>query len=295
MNIAVIMMISIVIAVVENVFNINLSGSGYGGLLIFSAIIGFAGSFTSLLLSRWSAKRIYKISLITPENLMTVDNKAQFTYRTIEKIVNNNGLAMPEVGVYQSPDPNAFATGASKKSSLVAVSSGLLNNMTEDEIEGVLGHEIAHIQNGDMVTMTLLQGVLNTFVIFLSRAIGMAIDSYLKGDREGGYGIGYYLSSIILQIVFGMLASLVLMAFSRKREFKADSGSALYTSRDKMVAALQRLQNLQPLLHEKVQSKEEDKMAAFKISNNQTKKSWKSWFSSHPDLSVRIEALKQEV
>ena len=286
-NIAIILVISVVIFVLERTFGISISGSvgaGYQSLFIFALIFGFAGSFLSLLISRWMAKRTYDIKLLSESRLMDYDQKTQLVYTTVAGIAKHNGIDMPEVGVYVSEDPNAFATGPSKNSSLVAVSTGLLTTMTSAEIEGVIAHEMSHVLNGDMVTMTLLQGVLNTFVIFFARVIGKFIDEViLKNDQ--GNGLGYYISVIVLEIVFGLLASVVLMSFSRYREYRADEGSSRLVGKDKMILALKRLEHI--TANREVQT--DGKLATFKIHSED---GFMSLLMSHPSLQSRIKNLE---
>ncbi|HBB27452.1 TPA: protease HtpX [Candidatus Gracilibacteria bacterium] len=286
-NIAIILVVTVLIFILERYFGVQVTpnlSNGYGSLFLFALIFGFAGSFLSLAISRWMAKRAYNIQLLSESRLMDYDSKTQMVYTTIANIAKQNGISMPEVGVYESEDPNAFATGPSKNRSLVAVSTGLLQSMTAAEIEGVIAHEMSHILNGDMVTMTLLQGVLNTFVIFFARIIGEIIDkTILKNDE--GHGWGYFLSVMILEIVFGILASLVLMAFSRHREYRADEGSSRLVGKDKMILALKRLQHV-------VASREivdDGKLTALKIHSE---KGFMTLFMSHPDLGDRIKNLE---
>lgn len=230
------------------------------------------------------AKRAYDIKLLSESRLMDYDSKTQLLYATVANIAKQNSITMPEVGVYVNEDPNAFATGPSKNKSLVAVSTGLLTGMTSSEIEGVIAHEMSHILNGDMVTMTLLQGVLNTFVIFFARIIGEFIDrTILKNDE--GHGWGYFITVMVLEIVLGIFASLVLMTFSRYREYRADEGSARLVGKDKMILALKRLQYI-------VTSKEiadDGKLATFKIHSE---KGFFTFFMSHPSLDDRIKNLE---
>ena len=285
-NIAIIAMISIVMFVVERVFGINLSWQWgwYISIFIYSAVIWFVGSFISLFLSKWSAKRAYWITPIIPEQVSDLSEKERVVWTVVEELAERNHIKMPEVGIYEDSEPNAFATWASKNSSLVAVSTGLLDTMDKDAIEWVVGHEMAHILNGDMVTMTLLQWVVNTFVIFAARIVANIFDNV----TDGKFGsLWYFAVNIGLQILFGIFASLITMKFSRYREFRADAGSAQFVWKEKMIAGLRALQKMQDRMR-----KEDPKMAAMQISSR--KSSWfKKFFSSHPDLEDRIQALEE--
>ena len=258
----------------SNGLNLNL-------LLGFAAVIGFGGSFISLAISKWMAKMSTGAQVITqPRN-----NDEQWLVDTVRRQAQQAGIGMPEVAIYNAPDMNAFATGMSRNNALVAVSTGLLQSMGRDEVEAVLAHEVSHVANGDMVTLTLIQGVVNTFVIFLSRVIGYAVDSFLRRDGEhSGPGIGYWVSSIVAELVLGVLASIIVMWFSRQREFRADSGGAALAGRSKMVSALQRLQQAH------VPSQLPNEMAAFGIADG---RSLARLFMSHPPLEERIAALQQ--
>jgi len=245
-----------------------------------SAVIGFSGSFISLALSKFMAKRAMGVQGIEqPRN-----NTERWLVDTVRRQAESAGIAMPEVGVFQSPDPNAFATGMRRDAALVAVSTGLLQHMNADEVEAVLGHEVSHVANGDMVTMALLQGVVNTFVVFLSRVVGHVVDRVVF-KTERGYGPAYYITSILAQIVLGIMASAIVMWFSRRREFRADQGGARLSARPKMIGALRALQrNQQP----------EDlpgEFAAFGISGGMGG-GLKRLFLSHPPLEERIAALE---
>ena len=277
-NIAVLVTLSIVANLLGVDRYLTANGLNLGGLLMFSAVFGFGGAFISLAMSKWSAKMAVGAQVIdVPKN-----SSEYWLVDTVKRQAQAAGIGMPEVAVYDSPDVNAFATGMSRNNALVAVSTGLLESMTREEAEAVLGHEITHVANGDMVTMTLIQGVLNTFVMFLSRAIGYFIDRVvLKNER--GQGLGYMVTTIVLQIVFGILASLIVAWFSRQREFRADAGGANLDGRGKMISALQRLQSI----HEESQLPE--KVAAFGIAG---RGSWSALFSTHPPLEVRIAALR---
>ncbi len=292
-NILVLVLINITFTIISSVFWINITWyynwDSLLPLLIFAWVVWFAGSFISLFLSKWMAKRAYDIQLVNTQNLSQLDSKERLVYDVVERISSNNNIQMPEVWIYVSPEPNAFATWATKNSSLVAVSTWLLDLMSEDEIEWVIAHEMAHILNWDMVTMTLLQWVINTFVVFLSRIIASLLDNFFKSeDSESGPSWIYYVSSIVLEIIFSILASIVVMWFSRYREYKADLWWAQYSTKNKMISALKKLQ----LYSDKMLTDDSDKLATMKIWS---KKRW--WifalFSSHPDLSDRIKALEE--
>ncbi|MQP76280.1 protease HtpX [Stenotrophomonas sp. MYb238] len=248
------------------------------GLLVMAAIFGFGGSIISLLLSKFMAKRGTGAVVITQPRNQT----ERWLLDTVARQAKAAGIGMPEVAVYDGPEINAFATGANRNNALVAVSTGLLHNMSEDEAEAVLGHEISHVANGDMITMALLQGVLNTFVIVLARVVGGVIDSALSGNRDSGRGFAYYIIVFVLEMVFGLFATMIAMWFSRRREFRADAGGANLAGRQKMIAALERLK----LNHG--QSTLPTQIAAFGIAGATAKK----LFLSHPPLEERIAALR---
>jgi heat shock protein HtpX len=254
------------------------TGMNLFGLLLMAGIFGFGGSFISLLISKWMAKRATGAHVIeVPSNMAE-----RWLVDTVKRQAAKAGIGMPEVAVYDSPEINAFATGWNRNSALVAVSTGLLQNMSQDEAEAVLGHEVSHVANGDMVTLTLIQGVLNTFVIFLSRVIGMIVDrAIFKVER--GQGPAFFVTVIVAQIVLGILASIVVMWFSRQREFRADAGGATLAGRGKMIAALERLKanHEQPQLPAQI--------SAFGISGGG---GFTRLFMSHPPLDERIAALK---
>jgi heat shock protein HtpX len=255
-------------------------------LLIFSAIVGFAGSFFSLLISKWMAKMAYGIQIIDRPQ----DAGERWLVNIVARHAERAGIRTPEVGVYDSPEVNAFATGASRNNALVAVSAGLLNRMSQPQAEAVLAHEVAHVANGDMVTMTLLQGVLNTFVVFLSRVFGFLIDSALRRDNErGGGGMGYFLGVLVCQMVLGALATLIVMAYSRRREFKADAMGAQLAGRANMISALQQLN--QVMHGGGVVDDRSPALSAFKISQRPSR--FLALFSSHPPLEDRIAALER--
>ncbi|WP_374603738.1 protease HtpX [Arenimonas sp.] len=278
-NLAVLVLLGIVMSVLQNVFGISLGNNG--ALLVFAAVFGFGGAFISLAISKWMAKRTTGLHLITePRN----EGEA-WLLATVKRQAQAAGIAMPEVGIYDAPEINAFATGPSRNNSLVAVSTGLLRAMSRDEAEAVLAHEVSHVANGDMVTMALIQGVLNTFVIFLSRIVGRVIDAALSGNRDGGTGPFYFITVIVLDIIFGMLASVVAMWFSRWREFRADEGGARLAGREKMIAALERLSQT---YGESTLPKE---VRAFGISGA-VGHGLRKLFMTHPPLAERIKALR---
>ncbi|MBY0438560.1 MAG: protease HtpX [Burkholderiales bacterium] len=255
-------------------------GGGMGGLLLFCAFMGFGGAFISLAISKWSAKRMTGAVVIESPS----SSREFWLVETVRKQAEKAGIGMPEVAIYDSPDVNAFATGMTRNSALVAVSTGLLNNMRDDEIEAVLAHEVSHIANGDMVTLTLIQGVVNTFVFFLARVIGQVIDRVVF-KSESGQGVGYYATVFIAEMVLGILASIVVMWFSRQREFSADAGAASLSSRGKMIAALEALQRAhQPAALP-------SQVAAMGISGG-VAGGLKRLFMTHPPLEERIEVLR---
>jgi heat shock protein HtpX len=250
-----------------------------GNLFAFAAIFGFAGSFVSLAMSKWMAKVATGAKVIeTPKNA-----DEQWLVDTVTRQAKKAGIKTPEVAIYDSPGPNAFATGMTKNSSLVAVSTGLMQGMRKNEVEAVLGHEVAHIANGDMVTMALLQGVLNTFVIFFAKIVAWVVDRVVLKNESSGHSWTFIIVDIIAQILFGILASMIAMWFSRKREFHADNGGAYLAGKENMIAALRRLQTMQP-------GELPDQMAAFGISAK--KSSFGQLFMSHPPLEDRIAALE---
>jgi len=277
-NLAVMVLLGIVLSVLQGVFGITLGNNGT--LLLFAALFGFGGSLISLAISKWMAKRATGMHVITQPR-----NEAEtWLYNTVRRQAETAGIKMPEVGIYDAPEINAFATGPSRNNSLVAVSTGLLRAMNRDEAEAVLAHEVSHVANGDMVTMALIQGVLNTFVIFMARIVGRIIDSWLTGNREGG-GIAYYAIVFVLDMVFGLLASIIAMWFSRWREFRADTGGANLAGREKMIAALQKLASTYG------QSTLPSQVRAFGISGS-VGGGFKRLFMSHPPLAERIQALR---
>ena len=274
--------ILIVLSIVANILGLDrylaVRGGNLQGLLIFAALFGFGGAFISLAISKWMAKRAMGVQVIEqPRN-----STEAWLVDTVRRLAQQAGIGMPEVGIFDSPEPNAFATGASRNKSLVAVSTGLLQRMNQNEVEAVLGHEVSHVANGDMVTLTLIQGVVNTFVIFLSRIIGNIVDRTLFRS-ENGRGPAYFISVIVCELVLGILASMIVAWFSRYREFRADRGGAQLAGRNNMVAALERLKSA----HEPLPAQ----LAAFGISSGDGPRGFQRLFMSHPPLDERIAAL----
>lgn len=277
-NLAVMLVLGIVASLLGADRFLTQKGLNLSALLAFSAIFGMGGSFISLAMSKWMAKRSTGARVIEqPSNAGEA-----WLLATVERQARAAGIKMPEVAIYEGEEINAFATGMSKNNALVAVSTGLLRSMSQDETEAVIGHEISHVANGDMVTLTLIQGVVNTFVIFLSKVIGYAVDSALRGkDDRGGVGIGYYVTSMVMQIVLGFAATMIVCAFSRWREFHADAGGAHLAGKRKMIAALERLK----AAHEP--SSLPQGMQAFGIASGV-----KGLFMTHPPLEERIARLQ---
>ncbi|AFI83458.1 protease HtpX [Methylophaga nitratireducenticrescens] len=279
-NIAVLAVLSVTMRLlgIDSLLDEQGAGLNMTSLLIFAGIIGFSGSFISLAISKWTAKRLTGAEVITsPKN-----STEKWLVDTVSRQAQQAGIGMPEVAIFQSPQPNAFATGMNRNNALVAVSSGLMQTMTQDEVEAVLAHEVSHVANGDMVTMALIQGVVNTFVIVLSRVIGHLVDrTVFKTER--GHGPAFWITSIIAELVLGILASIIVMWFSRQREFRADAGAARLVGSGKMIAALQRLAGTadEPL---------PDQLHAFGISGGRAGIS--ALFMTHPSLEKRIEALR---
>jgi heat shock protein HtpX len=278
-NLAVLALASVVMSI------LGVNGSQFSGLLVMAAIFGFGGSFASLLMSKWIAKRSTGAHVIdTPRN-----EAEQWLVATVRRQAQQAGIGMPEVAIYEAPEINAFATGANRNSALVAVSTGLLRSLDRDQAEAVLGHEVSHVANGDMVTMALLQGVLNTFVIVLARVVGRVVDGYLNGGRgNSGGGIGYFVVVFVLEMVFGLFASMIAMWFSRRREFRADAGGAGLAGRTKMISALEALKRNHGVdtLPKAIQ--------AFGISGPLAH-GFRRLFLSHPPLEERIAALRASV
>ncbi len=278
-NLAVLVVFGIVLSILQ-ANGVQLGNNGQ--LLLFAAIFGFGGSFFSLAISKWMAKRATGAQVIDQPR-----NEAEtWLFNTVRRQAEAAGIKMPEVAIYDAPEINAFATGPSRNNALVAVSTGLLRAMDRDEVEAVLAHEVSHVANGDMVTMTLIQGILNTFVIFFARIVGRVIDAWISGNRESdGPSFAYYIIVFVLDILFGILASIIAMAFSRWREFRADAGGAKLAGREKMVAALQRLAQTYG------QSTLPNEVRAFGISGG-VAGGFKRLFMSHPPLAERIERLR---
>lgn len=281
-NLAVLLVINITLRIlgVDRVMDQS-GGINFNALLVISMVIGFSGSIVSLLMSKWSAKRMVGAQVITNP----MDPTERWLLETVTRQAQTAGIGMPEVAIYDAPDVNAFATGWNRNNALVAVSTGLLRNMSRDEAEAVLGHEISHVANGDMVTLALIQGVVNTFVIFFAKLFGILVDRVLlKNDPRNGPGIGAFVAEIVAQLVLGVLASMIVMWFSRQREFRADAGGASLAGSLKMIAALERLK----ANHEQVTLPE--KMSAFGISGGS---SFSRLFMTHPPLDERIAALRE--
>ncbi len=280
-NLAVLVVISITLRLLGVDRVLDQSGQiNFNALLTISVVIGFAGSIISLFMSKWSAKRMVGAQVISNPT----DPTERWLVETVSRQASAAGIGMPEVAVYDAPDVNAFATGWNRNAALVAVSTGLLRNMSKDEIEAVLGHEISHVANGDMVTLALIQGVVNTFVIFFAKLFGILVDRILlKNDGRNGRGIGAFVAEIVAQVVLGVLASIIVRWFSRQREFRADAGGATLAGRNKMIAALEKLK----LNHQ--QTALPEKMAAFGISGQG---GVARLFMTHPPLDERIAALR---
>lgn len=279
-NLAVLALLSIVVFLIERLTGVRLGGPGYGAMLTFAAVFGFGGALISLAMSKWIAKRSMGVRVIE----QPASEGERWLVETVARLAAAANVGMPEVGVFEAEEMNAFATGARRDASLVAVSTGLLRGMSRPQIEAVLGHELSHVANGDMVTLTLLQGVLNTFVIFLSRLIGNVVDrAVLRNEREES-GIGFFVTTMITQIVLGIFASMIVAWFSRYREFRADRGGANLAGRSNMIGALEALKHShgEPM---------PDQMQAFGI-NTGSAGGLMHLFMSHPPLEARIAALR---
>lgn len=281
-NIAVLVVLAIVLRLlgVDRILDEQGVDLNLGALLAFAAVFGFGGSFISLAISKWSAKRMTGAKVITQPS----GPVETWLFETVRRQAREAGIGMPEVAVYDAPEPNAFATGARRDNALVAVSTGLLRGMRREEVEAVLAHEVSHVANGDMVTLTLIQGVVNTFVIFFSRVIGHLVDR-LVFRTERGHGPGFWIVTIVAQIFLGILASMIVMWFSRQREFRADAGGARLAGRERMIGALERLkQGHNATLP--------DQLATFGISGHRAS-GFKRLFMTHPPLDERIAALRR--
>jgi len=283
-NLAIVVVLGIVLRLlgVDQYFEAHGGGLNLPALLAFAAVFGFGGSFISLLISKWTARHMTGARVIEQPR----DATEAWLVETVRRQARQAGIGMPEVAIYDAPDVNAFATGASRNRSMVAVSTGLLRHMSEDEAEAVLGHEVSHIANGDMVTLALIQGVVNTFVIFLSRVIGHLVDRVIF-KTERGHGPAFWVTAIVAELLLGILASVIVMWFSRRREFRADAGGAALAGRHKMIAALQRLQASAGQTHLP------DQMAAFGIAGAMGH-GLRRLFMSHPPLGERIAALQRQ-
>ncbi|MBR9857658.1 MAG: protease HtpX [Gammaproteobacteria bacterium] len=279
-NLAVVLVLGVVLNIVFSMLGID--RSSVGGLLVFCAVFGFGGSTISLLISKWMAKRAYSVQVIEqPRNEME-----HWLMTTVARQAQQAGIGMPEVGIYDSPDMNAFATGPSRNNALVAVSTGLMYSMSRDEAEAVLAHEVSHVANGDMVTLTLIQGVVNTFVMFFARIVANIISGFFSNNQEeegGGVGgLAYFAIVMVLELAFGVLASIIVMWFSRQREYRADEGGARLAGKEKMIAALERLRRGPEV-------ELEGSLAAFGING----KRHSELFMSHPPLEKRIQSLRE--
>ena len=282
-NLAIVFVLAVALQVLGLEWLLFQYGIDFWPLLAFSFIFGMGGAFISLRISKWTAKRWMGLTVIDePRN-----NTEIWLVNTVQNYARAANIAMPEVAIYDSPEPNAFATGPSRNNSLVAVSTGLLRAMKPDQASAVLGHEVSHVANGDMVTLTLLQGVLNTFVIFLSRVIGYVVDRALHRDGEGGYGMGYFVTVIVTQLLLGILASIVVSWYSRRREYRADAGGAYLAGRANMIGALEALQRSVEPEHMPEQ------LEAMGISGVR-KGGLRRLFASHPPIEDRIAALREE-
>ena len=278
-NLAILLVLSVVVQVLGLDRYLTAQGFSLGGLLAFAAVFGFGGAFISLAMSKWMAKRAMGVQVIDQPRT----EAERWLVETVRQLAHVRGIGMPEVGVFESPEPNAFATGARRDAALVAVSTGLMQRMENKEVEAVLAHEVSHVANGDMVTLTLIQGVVNTFVIFLSRLIGNLVDRTVFRS-ENGRGPTYFISVFISELVLGILASMIVLWFSRRREFRADHGGATLVGKNHMIAALERLKSA----HEPLPAQ----LSAFGITSGRAPSGFKRLFMSHPPLEERIEALR---
>ena len=281
-NIAILLVLSLFLSLLgfTGILQSNGIDLDYNSLMLFSLVFGMGGSFISLYMSKWMAKSLAGVKVIkSPSNQFE-----SWYVQVVERQSETLGIRVPEIGIFNSPSPNAFATGSSKNNSLVALSTGLVESMNKDEIEAVIGHEMSHVANGDMVTLSLIQGIINAFVIFFSRVIGHFVDRViLKNER--GYGIGYFFTVIFAQVILGILASTIVCWFSRRREFRADFGGAQLTSKEAMISSLRTLEKMSA-------AKLPDQMLAFGISNQGNSQTLRKLFSTHPPIRERILALE---
>ena len=281
-NIAILLVLSIFLSLLgfTGILQSNGIDLDYNSLMLFSLVFGMGGSFISLYMSKWMAKSLARVKVIkSPSNQFE-----SWYVQVVERQSETLGIRVPEIGIFNSPSPNAFATGSSKNNSLVALSTGLVESMNKDEIEAVIGHEMSHVANGDMVTLSLIQGIINAFVIFFSRVIGHFVDRViLKNER--GYGLGYFFTVIFAQVILGILASTIVCWFSRRREFRADFGGAQLTSKEAMISSLRTLEKMSA-------AKLPDQMLAFGISNQGNSQTLRKLFSTHPPIRERILALE---
>jgi heat shock protein HtpX len=280
-NVSILLVLSVTMRILGLEPYLQQNGLNYQSLLVFAAAFGMGGAFISLALSKWTAKRFTGARVIE----QPVNDSERWLLETVQRQAQAAGIGIPEVAIYDAPDVNAFATGARRDAALVAVSTGLLRSMSRDEAEAVLGHEVSHVANGDMVTLALIQGVVNTFVIFLSRVVGQVVDRVVFRNEEG-HGPAFWITTIVAELLLGILASIIVMYFSRQREFRADAGGSRLAGREKMIAALERLKRsvAQPHLP--------DQLAAFGISGG-IKQGLRGLLMSHPPLDERIEALRR--
>lgn len=283
-NLAILIVLSLVTRLLGVDRWLTANGLNWGALMVFSVVLGFGGSLISLAICKWIAIHTYSIHVIAEPGNST----EEWLVGKVAELAKKAGVAMPTVGIYESEEVNAFATGPTRNNAIVAVSTGLLNQMQDREVEGVLAHEVAHVANGDMVTLALLQGVLNTFVVFLSRVAGFLLDQFLRrgDDHRGGLGMGYYVGYFVFEIVFGIAATLVVMAYSRHREFRADAMGASLEGKPAMIGALKRLKRV--MEGDGFIDDRSATVSAFKISNKPGR-----WFASHPPLEDRIAALER--
>ena len=282
-NIAILLVLSVFLHLIgfTGILQRNGVDLDYDSLMLFSLVFGMGGSFISLYMSKWMAKSMAAVQVIkNPSNEFE-----KWYVEVVNKQAKQLGLKNPEIGIFNSPQPNAFATGSSRNNSLIALSTGLISSMKRDEVEAVIGHEMSHVANGDMVTLSLIQGIINAFVIFFSRVIGHFVDRViLKNER--GYGIGYFFTVIFAQVILGILASTIVCWYSRRREFRADYGGAQLTSKESMINSLKVLQKMSA-------AKLPDQMLAFGISSSGKESTFRKLFSTHPPISDRITALEQ--